>query len=174
MAVFLSFLRECKTWKSNAPTSSSSVTSTTSLPPRPRKASSTGGPTGASASCALPNCQADTGLADMSIEDAVAKGARTMVVGVVNAGGVLPDHWIAEIVKAIEAGMNVATGLHKRLSSIPEIAEAAAKHGAKLHDVRFSDTAFATGKGTRRYRQARARRRHRLLGRQEVYGARAG
>jgi hypothetical protein len=87
----------------------------------------------------LPNCQADTGLTDMSIEDAVAKGARTMVVGVVNAGGVLPDHWIAEIVKAIEAGMNVATGLHKRLSSIPEIAEAAARHGAKLHDVRFSD-----------------------------------
>ena len=98
----------------------------------------------------LPNCQADTGLADMTIEEAVAKGARTMVVGVVNAGGVLPDHWVAEIVKAIEAGMNVATGLHKRLSSIPAIAEAAAKHGAKLHDVRFSDISFATGKGTRR------------------------
>jgi uncharacterized NAD-dependent epimerase/dehydratase family protein len=78
------------------------------------------------------------------------KGARTMVVGVVNAGGVLPDHWVAEIVKAIEAGMNVATGLHKRLSSIPEIAEAAARHGAKLHDVRFSDMNFATGKGTKR------------------------
>ncbi len=46
--------------------------------------------------------------------------------------------------------MNVATGLHKRLSSIPEIAEAAEKHGAKLHDVRFSDIAFATGKGTKR------------------------
>jgi uncharacterized NAD-dependent epimerase/dehydratase family protein len=100
----------------------------------------------------LPNCQADTGLADMSIEDAVAKGARTMVVGVVNAGGVLPDHWIAEIVKAIEAGMNVATGLHKRLSSIPEIAEAAARHGAKLHDVRFSDTAFAASAADRRHR----------------------
>ncbi len=98
----------------------------------------------------LQGCQADTGLVDMSIDEAVAAGARTMVVGVVNSGGVLPDHWISEVVKAIEAGMNVATGLHKRLSSIPEIAEAAEKHGAKLHDVRFSDVAFNTGKGTRR------------------------
>ena len=50
-----------------------------------------------------------------------------MVVGVVNAGGVLPDHWVTEIVAALEAGLDVATGLHKRLSSIPAIAEAAAE-----------------------------------------------
>ena len=98
----------------------------------------------------LEGCKADTGLTDMTIDEAVAAGARTFVVGVVNAGGVLPDHWISEVVKAIEAGMNIATGLHRRLSSIPEIAEAAAKHGAQLHDVRFSDVSFTTGKGTRR------------------------
>ena len=98
----------------------------------------------------LEGCKADTGLTDMTIDEAVAAGARTFVVGVVNAGGVLPDHWISEVVKAIEAGMNIATGLHRRLSSIPEIADAAAKHGAQLHDVRFSDVSFTTGKGTRR------------------------
>ena len=98
----------------------------------------------------LDGCKADTGLTDMTINEAATAGARTFVVGVVNAGGVLPDHWISEVVKAIEAGMNVATGLHRRLSSIPEIAEAAAKHGAQLHDVRFSDVSFTTGKGTRR------------------------
>ena len=98
----------------------------------------------------LDGCKADTGLTDMTIDEAATAGARTFVVGVVNAGGVLPDHWISEVVKAIEAGMNVATGLHRRLSSIPEIAEAAAKHGAQLHDVRFSDVSFTTGKGTRR------------------------
>ena len=98
----------------------------------------------------LPGCKADTGLPDLSIAEAVAKGAKTMVVGVANAGGVLPDHWVKEIVAALETGLDVATGLHKRLNSIPVIAEAARKHGRKLHDVRFSDVNFTTGKGTKR------------------------
>jgi uncharacterized NAD-dependent epimerase/dehydratase family protein len=98
----------------------------------------------------LEGCKADTGLPGMNQAEAVAKGARTMVVGVANAGGVLPDHWVKEIVTALETGLDVATGLHKRLASIPAIAEAAAKHGRQLHDVRFSDIAFATGKGTKR------------------------
>ena len=98
----------------------------------------------------LAGCKADTGLPDLSIAEAVAKGAKTMVVGVANAGGVLPEHWVKEIVAALEAGLDVATGLHKRLASIPEIEAAARKHGRKLHDVRFSDISFATGKGTKR------------------------
>ena len=98
----------------------------------------------------LPGCKADTGLPDFSIAEAVAKGAKTMVVGVANSGGVLPDHWVKEIVAALETGLDVATGLHKRLNSIPVIAEAARKHGRKLHDVRFSDVNFTTGKGTKR------------------------
>ncbi len=40
----------------------------------------------------LEGCKADTGLKDMNIDEAVAAGARTFVVGVANAGGVLPDH----------------------------------------------------------------------------------
>ncbi len=98
----------------------------------------------------LPGCKADTGLPDISIAEAAAKGARTMVVGVANAGGVLPEHWISEIVAALEAGLDVATGLHKRLNSIPAIAEAAARNGRQLHDVRFSNVNFATGKGSKR------------------------
>jgi len=73
-----------------------------------------------------------------------------MVVGVVNAGGVLPDHWVSRIVEALEKGLDVATGLHKRLGSIPEIAAAAARNGRKLHDIRYTDMTFATGKGTKR------------------------
>ena len=98
----------------------------------------------------LPGCKADCGLKDTTIAEAVAAGAKTMVVGVVNAGGVLPDHWISVIVQALESGLDVATGLHKRLRSVPEIAAAAEKYGRKLHDVRFSDQTFATGKGTKR------------------------
>jgi len=98
----------------------------------------------------LPGCKADCGLPDMGIAEGAAAGAKTLVVGVVNAGGKLPDHWVATIVQAIEAGLDVATGLHKRLSSVPAIAEAAARKGAKLHDVRFSDRDFETGKGMKR------------------------
>jgi len=98
----------------------------------------------------LPGCKADAKCPDMGLAEAAARGAKTMIVGVANAGGVLPDHWIASIVAALDAGMDVATGLHVRLASIPAIAEAAHRNGRKLHDVRFSHERFATGKGTRR------------------------
>jgi uncharacterized NAD-dependent epimerase/dehydratase family protein len=86
----------------------------------------------------------------MSIADAARQGARTMIVGVANAGGVLPDHWVASIVAALDAGMDVATGLHKRLGSIPAIAEAAHRSGRHLHDVRHTSRVFDTGKGVKR------------------------
>lgn len=98
----------------------------------------------------LPGCQADCGLTDLDIAQAKAKGARTLIVGVANAGGVLPEHWVSKLVEALDAGMDVATGLHKRLASFPAIAEAATRNGRKLHDVRIPDMDFATGKGTKR------------------------
>lgn len=98
----------------------------------------------------LPGCKADAKLPEMTPAEAAAKGVRTMIVGVVNAGGVLPDHWVRSIVEALDAGLDVATGLHVRLASIPEIAEAAARNGRKLHDVRHTSERFATGKGTKR------------------------
>lgn len=98
----------------------------------------------------LPGCKADAKLPDMNIAEAAEKGARTLVIGVVNAGGVLPESWIGEIVAALDAGLDVAAGLHTRLGSIPAIAEAAARNGRQLFDVRHSSERFATGKGDKR------------------------
>ena len=98
----------------------------------------------------LPGCQADLGIPDLGIGEGVAQGARTMVIGVANAGGVLPDHWVTHVVAAIEAGLDVASGLHVRLEEVPAIAEAARRCGRQLFNVRHSDQRFATGKGTRR------------------------
>ncbi|MBP2291571.1 N-acetyltransferase DgcN [Azospirillum rugosum] len=98
----------------------------------------------------LEGCKADLGIPDLTIAEAASRGAKTMVVGVVNAGGVLPEHWTSAIVQALEAGMEVASGLHARLESVPAIREAAAAHGRRLFNVRHSDQRFATGKGTRR------------------------
>jgi uncharacterized NAD-dependent epimerase/dehydratase family protein len=98
----------------------------------------------------LPGCAADTGLPDMGIDEARGAGAKTFIVGAVNAGGVLPPHWVESIVAAIATGMDVASGMHDRLGSIRAIRDAAARHGARLHDVRHADRTFATGKGTKR------------------------
>jgi uncharacterized NAD-dependent epimerase/dehydratase family protein len=98
----------------------------------------------------LPGCRADTGLPDMTLAEGRAAGSRTLVIGAVNAGGVLPPHWVDSILAAVAAGMDVASGLHVRLGSIPAIRAAADKHGAALHDVRHADQVFATGKGTKR------------------------
>ena len=71
----------------------------------------------------LPGCAADLGIPDLTLAEGLARGARTLIVGVVNAGGVLPPHWVATIVAALEAGLDVASGLHTRLGSVPEIAD---------------------------------------------------
>jgi len=98
----------------------------------------------------LPGCGTTTGLPGMTITEAAAKGAKTMVIGVVNAGGVLPDSWIGTIVEALEAGLDVASGLHAKLSSFPAVKAAAERHGRQLFDVRLSSMTFATGKGQKR------------------------
>ena len=98
----------------------------------------------------LPGCKADLGIPDLTITEAAGQGAKTLIVGVANAGGVLPDHWVTAIVAAMTAGMDVASGLHARLGSKPDIKAAAEKYGRKLLDVRHSDQHFDTGKGTKR------------------------
>jgi len=98
----------------------------------------------------LEGCRADCKLPDLTIEAATARGAKTMVVGVANAGGVIPDSWTSSFTAALEAGLDLATGLHRRLRSIPAVGAAAERLGRKLHDVRFSDVAFATGSGEKR------------------------
>jgi uncharacterized NAD-dependent epimerase/dehydratase family protein len=98
----------------------------------------------------LPGCGADLGIPDMTIREAAAAGTRTLVVGIVNAGGVLNESWIPTILEALEAGLDVASGLHIRLGADKRIAAAAARHGRQLFDARHSDRTFATGKGTKR------------------------
>ncbi|MEL6316758.1 MAG: N-acetyltransferase DgcN [Pseudomonadota bacterium] len=98
----------------------------------------------------LPGCAADVGAPDMSVAEAAAAGAQTLVVGVANRGGVISQAWLPTLLAAIEAGMDVAAGLHARLSDMPELAAAAARHGRRLHDVRHSDETFAVGTGAPR------------------------
>jgi uncharacterized NAD-dependent epimerase/dehydratase family protein len=98
----------------------------------------------------LPGCTADLGLPEVTPAQAQAQGARTMIVGVVNVGGVIPDKWIASINAAFEAGLDVASGMHQRLADIPAIADAAARHGRTIYDVRAPTRRFLPGTGVKR------------------------
>jgi len=92
----------------------------------------------------------DIGLPDMSVAQAAAAGAKTLVIGIAPPGGQLPTRWYPVLIAALEAGLDLAAGLHSRLSHIPEIAERAARLGRRIHDVRQNDTAFPVATGKRR------------------------
>ena len=98
----------------------------------------------------LPGSYADLGLPRMPIAEAREGGARTMVIGVANVGGFIPDTWVGSIVEALENGLDVANGLHTRLDSITEIRQAAARYGRRLHEIRHPQREFSPGNGQKR------------------------
>ena len=98
----------------------------------------------------LPGCKADLGLADLTVEEAAAKGVKTLVIGVANAGGVLGEDWTDSILAALRAGMDIASGLHMRLADEDVISAEAKRLGRRLFDVRHPDQEFATGTGVKR------------------------
>ena len=98
----------------------------------------------------LPGCGADLGVAELSIPEAAIGGVRTLVIGAVNPGGVLPETWRVHIVEALEAGLDVASGMHARLADVPEIADTAQRLGRRLFDVRQTAGTFHTASGRKR------------------------
>ncbi len=96
------------------------------------------------------NCRADLHIPDMTVAEAATAGAKTFVIGTVSPGGTLPESWIPVIVSALEAGLDIASGMHTRLREFPAVVAAAEKHGGKLYDVRHCDLQFGTGNGTPR------------------------
>ena len=98
----------------------------------------------------LEGCKADLGIPDLTLTEAAEKGAKTLLIGVVNPGGVMNNDWTTVLVDALAAGLDIASGLHSPLSDTRELAQAAEKHGRKLIDVRISDQHLDTGTGVKR------------------------
>lgn len=92
----------------------------------------------------------DIGLPHMTPVEAVAQGARSLLIGIAPVGGRISPQWIAPICEAIEAGLDVVSGMHTRLGSVEAIRETAARCGRTLHDVRHSEVRFPVGTGVRR------------------------
>ena len=98
----------------------------------------------------LEGCKADLGLQDMTLEEAAAAGAKTLVVGVANRGGVISQTWISVLERALILGMDLAAGLHNRLADVPSLAAVAAQHGRRLFDVRHPTETFEVANGRKR------------------------
>ena len=99
---------------------------------------------------ALPAATVTLGLPRLSPAQAAERGAGSLVIGVAAVGGVLPEHWLPELQAALEAGLDIVSGLHSRLTSFPSLVLAAQRGGARLHDVRHSGQVFPAGTGRKR------------------------
>ena len=92
-------------------------------------------------------CELTLGLPRLGFAEAVAVGARTLVLGIANAGGKMGAELIDDALAAIEAGLDIASGLHHRLRDEPALVDAAARHGRSLHDVRDPRPDIPVGNG---------------------------
>lgn len=97
-----------------------------------------------------PACTLSLGLPDMDFREAARSGARTLVLGVANAGGVIGGEIVQHAIAALEAGLDIASGLHQRLRDQPAIVAVAQHHGRRLFDVREPPRGLPIGKGIRR------------------------
>ena len=96
---------------------------------------------------ALPSARIDLGLPKLTPAQAHDEGARALVIGVANSGGFIAASWIPALVEALQAGLDIISGMHARLGHIPELRYTAERHGRQLIDVRVppKDIPIATG-----------------------------
>jgi len=97
-----------------------------------------------------PDCRPTLGLPDMPPAQAKAAGANTMVIGTASAGGVMPRETVADIISALDAGLNVISGLHEKLRDNADILAAAGRNGRTLFDAREYTKRIPVGTGRKR------------------------
>lgn len=98
----------------------------------------------------LDGCKADLGLKDLTLAHAKALGAKTLVIGVANRGGVISQVWKEVLIQALGMGYDLASGLHNLLSEEDDLVEAAATHKRTLHDVRIPSVDYPIANGVKR------------------------
>lgn len=91
-----------------------------------------------------------TGKPALSVAQAAAAGAGSLLIGIAPAGGLLPAHWLATLIEAANAGLDIVSGLHTRLCDFPALVAAAAAAKVQLHDVRHGAWPRVTGTGRKR------------------------
>jgi uncharacterized NAD-dependent epimerase/dehydratase family protein len=82
-----------------------------------------------------------------SVDDGLALGPDTALVGVATQGGRFPGDWQELLRACVDAGLDLENGLHVRLRDVPGLPELAAERGVELRDLREppADLSTATG-----------------------------
>jgi len=93
---------------------------------------------------------ATVGLPKLTPGEARLRGARAVVIGVANVGGIVRDEWLPSLIESLEAGLDIISGLHGKLGDIRALSEAARRHGRRLIDVRTPPTGIPIATGRKR------------------------
>ena len=87
------------------------------------------------------------GIDKMTISAAVSRGAQTLLVGCATFDGKIDEQWLPVFEEALSKGMDVACGLHDKLSDIPYLVKIAKKYDQRLIDFRHREIKFPKGTG---------------------------
>jgi uncharacterized NAD-dependent epimerase/dehydratase family protein len=98
----------------------------------------------------FPGCTVDLGVPDLTLDQAIANGVRSLVIGVAPVGGAIPESWWDLIEQAAQAGLDVVSGLHIKLNDRPSLVAIAKTSGARLIDVRTPPKNLPIGNGKKR------------------------
>lgn len=71
-----------------------------------------------------------------SVGEGLAHEPTSLLLGVATPGGWMPDHWRAWIAESIDAGLEIANGLHTLLADDEALVAQAEERGVRLWDVR--------------------------------------
>jgi uncharacterized NAD-dependent epimerase/dehydratase family protein len=70
------------------------------------------------------------------INEALEYRPDTLLIGIAPMGGALPEEWRWQLLKAIDAGLDIVSGLHFFISDDEELRLAAERRGVTIWDVR--------------------------------------
>lgn len=98
----------------------------------------------------LPGCAVTLELPEMNPVEAAGQGAKSLLIGIAPVGGQVAPAWIPSLFAAIEAGLDIVSGMHSPLANIPGLADAAQARGVRLVDVRCPPASLPTGNGRKR------------------------
>jgi uncharacterized NAD-dependent epimerase/dehydratase family protein len=91
-----------------------------------------------------------TGLPRLTPKEARARGARSLVIGVANMGGVINESWLPSLLEALESGLDIVSGLHTKLNDTPPLKSLAERRGRRLIDVRTPPRNIPIASGLKR------------------------
>jgi uncharacterized NAD-dependent epimerase/dehydratase family protein len=91
-----------------------------------------------------------TGLPRLTPKEARARGARSLLIGVANSGGIISENWMPSLIEALESGLDIISGMHNKLNDTPQLKSVAERRGRRLIDVRTPPRNIPISSGRKR------------------------